>query len=111
MAVSDDERLRKLLGEEIPDGGSETDTLFSDEQITDLLTRNGGVEESLGEGWAMKAAALATLVTTVEGSSTRKLSDAYDHALAQVKLYTDGGTSVVSSGRAKLGRIVRPSRV
>jgi hypothetical protein len=106
-AITDEERLRKLLGESIPDGGAASDTLFSDDEITDLLGRHSTVEASLGEAWEMKAAALADLVTTVEGSSQRKLSDLHDHALAQAKYYRGdlGGL-----GRTRIGTITRTRR-
>lgn len=110
MAVTDAERLRSLLGEAIPAGGTADDTLFTDEQVDDLLSRHGGVEDSLGEGWAIKAATLATLVTTTEGSSTRRLSDAHKHAIEQAKLYgwTVSGTN---AGRARIGNITRKTGV
>jgi hypothetical protein len=112
MAVTDEERLRKLLGESIPDGGSEDDTLFKDDEITDLIDRAGSVDDALAEGWAMKAGMLVTLVTTVEGSSTRKLSDAYTHALAQAKLYGgEDGTITTGTGRVKVRSIERTARI
>jgi hypothetical protein len=85
MAMTDTERLRALLGETIPVGGSASDTLFSEDQVDDLLTRHGSVEAAESEGWRQKAAALATLVDTTEGSSTRKHSAAHKAALAQVR--------------------------
>lgn len=102
-AITDSQRLRKLLGESIPDGGSADDTLFSDDEITDLLVRHTTVEACLSEGWEMKAAALADLVTTVEGSSQRKLSDLHDHALAQAKYYGSGSTRIGTITRTRRG--------
>jgi hypothetical protein len=94
-----------LLGEAIPDGGTDADTLFTDDVISFLLSEHGDPENCLAEGWSMKAAALANLVTTVEGSSQRKLSDLHDHALAQAKLFGAGGPS-----RTRIGRIKRAVR-
>ena len=110
MALPDAERLRSLLGEAIPAGGSAEDTLFTDDQIDDLLERYDGVEASLGEGWAIKAATLATLVTVTEGSSVRRLSDAHKHAMEQAKLY---GWDLIGTNarRARIGNIVRPTGV
>ena len=104
-AITNEQRLRKLLGESIPTGGTAADTLFSDDEIADLLTRHVEPENCLAEGWGMKAAALADLVTTVEGSSQRKLSDLHDHAMAQVKFYGGG-----FNGRTRVGSITRTSR-
>jgi hypothetical protein len=102
MAMTEEERLRAFLGESIPSGGSASDTLFTSDQIEDLLTRYGSPEVARREGWELKAAALATLVTTVEGSSQRKLSDAHKAALNQVK--TLGGAS---GGRTRIHLMVR----
>lgn len=107
MAVTEENRLRKLLGESIPTGGTAADTLFSDEEISDLLSRHTTVENSLGEGWEMKAAALADLVTTVEGSSQRKLSDLHDHAIAQAKYYRGGSGG---AGTTRIATVARSKR-
>jgi len=107
MAITDHERLRTLLGESIPSGGSEADTLFTNAQIDDLLARYGTPTDSLAEGWAIKAAALSDLVDTTEGSSVRKMSQAHANALKQVEIFTDAGSV---GGRTHIGRIVRSQR-
>ncbi len=106
MAMTDAERLRSYLGELIPSGGSASDTLFSEDQIDDLLDRHGTPEDARREGWEWKAAALATLVTTTEASSTRKLSDAHRAALNQLERFGGPGSSL-SGGRTQIHRIER----
>ena len=103
MAVTDAERLRGLLGETIPSGGAASDTLFSEDQISDLLERHGSPELARREGLEMKAAKLATLVTTVEGSSTRKLTDAHRAVLAEVREFGTSG----NINQTRIHRIVR----
>jgi hypothetical protein len=93
MAMTESERLRAFLGESIPAGGSASDTLFTSDQIDDLLDRHGSPEVARREGWELKAAALATLVTTVEGSSQRKMSDAHKAAVRQVQALGGGGVT------------------
>jgi hypothetical protein len=102
VAVTDSERLRAFLGESIPVGGTASDTLFTDDQVTDLLERHGSPEAGRREGLELKAAALANLVTTVEGSSTRKLSDAHKAILAQIDALGPSGST-----RTRIHRIVR----
>jgi hypothetical protein len=85
MAVTDAERLRALIGETIPPGGTASDTLLTEDQVTDLLDRYGTPELAQIEGWAIKAAALSTLVDTVEGSSIRKHSAVHKAALSQLR--------------------------
>lgn len=93
MAVTDVERLRSLVGEDIPEGGSASDTLLSQDQVQDLLDRHGSPEAAVTEAWLIKSAKLATLVDTVEGSSIRKHSAAHKAALSQVRVVntTAGG--------------------
>lgn len=111
MALTDAQRLRSLLGEEIPSGGSETDTLFSDEQINDLLTAAGGDPDvAVVAGWRIKAAKLADMVDVAEGNSSRALSDLHKNALAMVKFYAgdggDGGVAI-SPRNVVIGTIAR----
>lgn len=105
MAMSDEERLRSYLGEMIPVGGSASDTLFSEDQISDLLERHGSPEAARREGWEWKSAILANLVTTVEASSTRKLSDAHRAAAAELERLGPPGSS--TTGGTTIHRIVR----
>jgi hypothetical protein len=105
MAMTDEERLRSYLGEMIPVGGSASDTFFSEDQIDDLLERHGSPEAARREGWEWKSAILANLVTTVEASSTRKLSDA--HRAAQNELERLGAPGTTIGGGTKIHRIVR----
>ena len=105
MPITDADRLRSLLGEGISEGGSESDTLFTNEQIDDLLTRWGSVEDALGEGWETKAAMLVDLVDTAEGDQRRSLSQAHEQALKMAAYYVKKG---VAGGRTRSFRIERP---
>lgn len=85
MAMTNVERLRALLGETIPQGGTPSDTLFTEDQIQDLLDRHGSPSAAQGEGLNIKAAYFLTMVDTTEGSSTRKHSAAHKAALSQMR--------------------------
>jgi hypothetical protein len=101
------EKLRGLLGERKPPGGSESDTLFTDQQILDLIDEAGGdVEKAAFAGWRYKQAEFANLVNVTEGNSRRDMSDLLDNANSMVKLYGNamGGNT---EGRTRIGRIVR----
>lgn len=102
MALTDAERLRAFLGESIPPGGTASDTLFSEDQINDLLERYGTPAAAQSEGLLWKAAMLSTMVTTVEGSSQRKLSDAHKAVLQQAESVGQGG-----GGVTRIHRLVR----
>jgi len=97
--------LRAFLGESIPVDGDETDTLFTDAELQQLINDTGDWQHALAQGWSLKAAAYAGLVDTAEGTSKRSLSDLQGHALAMVKAYAVGGIS--GSGQAIIHQIVR----
>lgn len=107
MALTDITRLRDLLGEPIPEGGTEADTLFTDQRIEDFLSiANGDLDRAAFEGWRAKAGQLANLVDVTEGNAARKMSDLLDNADKMVKYYqrSSGGPT---EGRTRIGRIVR----
>jgi hypothetical protein len=96
------ERVRDLLGEQIPLGGHASDTMFTDEKIADLLLQAGdNVEAAVAEGWRIKAANYADLVDTAEGTSKRSMSDLHEHALRMAATYSSesGGVRARSGSR------------
>lgn len=107
MAITDTDHLRQLLGESIPDGSSDSDTLFSTEEIRSLLDDQGDIERAAYEGWRVKAARLASLVDTTEGNSQKKFSQAHAAALEMIKSYARS-SSGSTEGRTRVGRITRP---
>lgn len=108
MALTDDERLRQLLGEQVPEGGHARDTLFSDLEIEDLLElTDSDVERAAYEGWRVKAAKLSSLVDNTEGNIQRKFSQLLDNAETMLKVY-QRSSSGPTEGRTRIGRIVRP---
>lgn len=88
--MADAETLRALIGEKIPVGGSENDTLFTDEEIETLLAEASSIEIAAAKGWRMKAAAYVELVDTAEGTSKRAMSDLHKNALAMAQHYDPG---------------------
>jgi hypothetical protein len=108
MALTDIERLRMDLGETIPVGGTENDTLFTDEQMQSFLDAGvpGGYERAVWNGWRAKAAALSDLVDVTDGNASRAFSDLLDHATKMVSMYAHAGTGAVE-GRTRIGRIRR----
>lgn len=107
-AITDAERLRALLGEEIIPGSVATDTLFSDAQITDLLLQAGNnLDRAAFEGWRIKAASLANLVDVTDGNASRAMSDLLSNAEKMVRFYQRSSAGP-TEGRTRIGRIVRP---
>lgn len=107
MPLSLNEQLRQLLGEDIPANGAASDTLFTDEEITDLVNEYPDMERAAYQGWRVKAARLSNLVDTTEGNSQKKFSQLLDNAQDMIKMYlrSSGGPT---EGRTRIGRAVRP---
>lgn len=110
--MADTDLLRSLLGERIPEGGSASDTMFTDLEIQEFLDRSTAAEGDINlaayYGWVSKAAELANLVDTAEGSSKREMGQLHDNALAQIKYYEGlTGVTVSASRRARVGNITR----
>lgn len=103
------ERVRALLGETIEVGGVDSDTMFTDAEILDILAvAADDVELAVVEGWRRKAAAYANLVDTSEGTSKRAMSDLHKNALRMVESLTDTSSSGSVAGRTRSRQIVRP---
>lgn len=84
MALTIEEHLRLLLGERIPEGGSDTDTFFSDDELAALLaTTNNTLSQAASLGWRSKAAEFAKYIDIDESGSSRKLSQMYRQAVLQ----------------------------
>jgi len=49
-------KLRKLLDERIPNGGSDADTRFSDAEVDELLSEATNIYAAAAIGWTRKAA-------------------------------------------------------
>lgn len=109
MTQTPEQRLRNLLGEAIPDGKTEADTMFTDEQLTELLAYpevNGNLPAGAYYGWMEKAGNFANLVNVNEGNAARELGELLSHALRMADRYV-GYVTTPSRGRARIGKIVR----
>lgn len=98
--------LRLLLGESIPDGGVEGDTLFTDAQLEVILLASPNVERAAYDGWRAKAGMMANLVSVTDGAASREFSDLLTNATKMVALYLRSSQGP-TEGRARVGRIVR----
>lgn len=103
--ATDAEILREKIGEVIPVGGSDADTGFTDQQITDLLDRNNSLNGAILEGWQIKAARYADLVDMAEGTTKRNFGDLHEQALRMVASYSEDGGGALA--RTRISRIRR----
>lgn len=109
MALTDAERLRQMLGESIPSGGSDEETLFSEREIDDFLLRGeGDLNKAAYHGWVAKSGIYANMADVQEGVSREALGRLFE--MAQTKVDEFGGLSGLLPGRsrhARIGRVVR----
>lgn len=101
--------LREKLGEIIPDGGDESESMFTNAQLDAMLTRADSLDHAILDGWETKMAHWANLVTVVDGASSRELTALMDHAEKMIKYYggkVSLGPEAINS-RTRIGKIVR----
>lgn len=107
MNRSNEEQVRAKLGEPIPAGGSASDTMFTDDEISDFLELgHDNVNAAAYHGWIEKAANLANLVNVNEGNAARELGELHKQALRMADRYV-GYVATPSRGRARMGNITR----
>jgi len=100
--VSAADLVRLQCGESIPPGGSDADTMFTDDQIQTFLTmNNNSVNASTANAWRVKAAWFASQVDVVEGNSQRKMSQAYTQANSQAKYWANQPDNNAYIGRSR----------
>ncbi len=87
-------RLRKLLDERIPEGGSAASTRFTDNDLDELLLESSSIFGAASIGWTMKAAILQSEMGDVErftaGQETEQLvslRDRLTYALTMADKY------------------------
>lgn len=107
--------LRELLDEEIPAGGTEAETEFTDDQINRLLRPAVNMHAAAAEGWRRKAGKIQKklgLISSYQSGNERyeyvNLTTALNAAMNMVKMYDD------LAGRPMLGSYmlgVRPPEV
>lgn len=102
-------RLRARLAESKTDpDGDGSETFFTDDQITDLLSYAANdLDGATLEGWLRKQARYSRLVDVSESGTDRKMSQKFKNASAQVKFWSDFLGGIAGSRQDALaGRVV-----
>ena len=106
MATSDQvHELRGMLGDS---AAEDVETLIEDEDIARWIDSTTSIDAAAAKGWRYKMAQYADLVDVTDGAASRKLGDLIGHAALMIKMY-DGLAEGPTSGRARVGKIVRSS--
>lgn len=86
-------RLRRLLNEQIPPGGSDSDTNFLDTDLDVLLEEARNIYAAAAAGWTEKAGFLQNQIESYAVGQERydltSLKDQLAHALAMSQRYAD----------------------
>jgi hypothetical protein len=81
-------RLRLLIGEKIPLGGTETDTRYTDDELIAVYyANNEDLTKTVAELWLTKAAMFTELVDVMESGTQRSLSQMARAANAQAAVW------------------------
>jgi len=94
-------RLRKLLNEVIPPGGTESDTNFFDVDLDELLIEAVSIYGAAAAGWTMKAGMLQEQLERYSAGQEQynitTLKDKISHALAMADRYAKMSSTSVGS--------------
>jgi len=93
-------KLRKLLSEVIPEGKTDADTRFTDDELNDLILENDNIYASASLGWTIKAGLFQAEMDGVERYSFGQesevfvsLKDNLDYALKMAAKYEALGSA------------------
>jgi hypothetical protein len=105
-------KLRKLINEQIPAGGTETDTRFSDSDLDDLLTESTTVYAAAATGWTMKAGMFQSQIESYtvgqEKYDLTSVKDQYTQALAMAEQYAAMAKAKNPTGSGIILKITPP---
>ncbi|AJA42409.1 hypothetical protein AJ85_05675 [Alkalihalobacillus alcalophilus ATCC 27647 = CGMCC 1.3604] len=110
------ERLRLMLNDRIPKGGSEEDATFSNAEIVNLLEEATTIYKGAAVGWTLKAALLQGDIESYgvgqEKYDLTSLKDQYEHALAMAKQYSVLALEQeeTATGSRRSGRMLKVKR-
>jgi len=99
------DRLRRLIDEVIPPGGTEADTRFTDAELDEILEEVQYIEEAAAEAWERKA---ARAMSERGGLEESRAGDEV-HRFVSLKDYRDHCLAMAERFRAKVPK--RVSRV
>lgn len=81
---------------------------FTAPQLGTFIDTNESLRAAASLVWTVKASKLVGLVDVSEGSSSRKLSQLYQQALAMSTFYSDAPSTASRAGKSGTRAIVRP---
>lgn len=106
------EKLRRKTGESIPEGGSDSDTMVTDEVLNLIIRESPTINHAIVEIWENKLAEWAALVDVTDGAASRRMGQLREAGENQIKYYrgliaAGGDTVGMRMGRTRVGSIRR----
>ena len=96
--------LRELIDEVIPEGGTEKDTRFSDDQLKKILSESRNIYATAAIGWTRKAAMFQREMGQIKSYSVGQeryemsnLKDLMEYALKMAETYSRMAASRIGS--------------
>jgi hypothetical protein len=91
--VSIKKRLRKMINDMIPSGGTDNDVTFSDAELDDILRESENVYYAAYECWTIKAGMLQGDIESYSAGNEKydltSLKDKFEHALRMAQKYKE----------------------
>lgn len=98
------EELRELLDEVIPEGGTESDTRFTDAQLDRILAKARNIYAAAAEGWTRKAAMVQREIGKIKSYSVGQekydmadMTSLLEYALKMAETYSSIAASRMGS--------------
>ena len=98
------EELRELLDEVIPEGGTESDTRFTNAQLDRILAKARNIYAAAADGWTRKAAMIQRELGQIQSYSVgqerydmAKASELLEYALKMAETYSRMAASRMGS--------------
>lgn len=108
-------RLRALIDEKIPAGGTDEATRFENWEIDDLLTAAGSLDESAWHGWEQKADRVFSdrggIVSSTAGDETLKFAspkELAEHCTAMAEKYKAKVAAAKGTGGSRVFAVNYP---
>lgn len=91
-------RLRKMINDMIPQGGSDSDATFSDAELDDVLKESSNINYAASELWTIKAGLLQCDIESYSAGNEKydltSLKDRLNHALSMAQKYKEQAESM-----------------
>lgn len=94
-------RLRRMIGDRIPEGGTDEDAAFSDDELDEILEESSNIYEAASVLWTLKAGMLQGDIESYAAGNERydltSLKDKLDFCLSMAKKYKEQAEEAADS--------------